>query len=105
MPLYFEYLYALHQRNKQDLEELLALETPKKKNLSDEICCKCKDKGHYADKCPEKVKENCLICSHKNDISLVTCHRCNDKGHYTYCFPKKRKKVSINGTMWSIVSP
>ena len=37
------------------MEELLALETPKKKkNLSDVICYKCKDKGHYANKCPVK---------------------------------------------------
>ena len=90
----------------QELEELLALKTPKKKkNLGDVICFKCKYKGHYADKCPAKVKENCLIRSHKNYISLVTCHKCNDKGHYANCCPKKRKEVSINGTMWSIVSP
>jgi predicted Zn-ribbon and HTH transcriptional regulator/DNA-directed RNA polymerase subunit N (RpoN/RPB10) len=65
--------------SKQDLEELLALETPKKKkkkNLSDVICYKCKDKGHYADKCPEKMKEKCLTRSHKKIISPVTCRRC-----------------------------
>jgi hypothetical protein len=49
----------------QELEDLLALEKPKKKkgisqvgkDLSLVTCYKCGDKGHYAYKCPQKYSE------------------------------------------------
>src|SRR3954465_11500140 len=41
-----------------ELEELLALERPKKKkkDISQVQCFKCKEMGHYANECPEKKK-------------------------------------------------
>ena len=83
----------------QDLEELLALETSKKKkkNLSDVICFKCKGKGHYADKCPEKMKEKCLTRPHKKIISPVTCRRYGATGHYVSGCPEWKKNKSLQG--------
>ena len=83
---------------KQDLEELLALETPKKKkNLSDVICFKCKGKGQYADKCTEKMKDKCLTRSHKKIISPVTCRRCGATGHHVSGCPEWKKDKSLQG--------
>jgi hypothetical protein len=50
---------------KRELEDLLALEKPKKKKGINQVgkdlnlvtCYKCGDKGHYANKCPQKYPE------------------------------------------------
>jgi hypothetical protein len=73
-----------------EVRDLLALERPKKKKDDSQVMCfKCKELGHYADKCSgryNKVKD-----SMKRDIRLVTCYRCKQKGHYA-------DKCSENGT-------
>ena len=49
----FERRYEEHE-----LEELLALEKPKKKKDKSQVqCCNCKEMGHYANECPEKKKK------------------------------------------------
>ena len=50
-----------------------------KKDISQVLCFKCKNKGHYANKCQEKKLQN---NPHKEDISQVMCYKCEKTGHY-----------------------
>jgi hypothetical protein len=82
----------------QELQDLLALEKPKKKkkcndreekDISQVTCYNCKDLGHYATNCPEKVKHKANKWevgkgSSKKDISQVECHKCQKLGHYSW---------------------
>src|SRR4051812_35969140 len=88
-----------------ELQELLALErTKKKKNKSQEnkqetmipkkkkdisqvMCHKCKELGHYASHCPEKKEDKTR--KPMRDINLVTCFKCGNKGHYANNCPEK----------------
>jgi hypothetical protein len=68
-----------------EVRDLLALEIPKnkkkmikKKDISKVQCFKCKELGHYADKCPERDNK----ANRQRGTDLVTCQKCNQKGHY-----------------------
>ena len=50
-----------------------------KRDISQVICYKCKNKGHYAN-----------TCIGKKDISQVQCFKCKDKGHYAKECPKNK---------------
>jgi hypothetical protein len=98
--------------DEQELEDLLALERPKKKknrqnpkekdtktktnkrkiprnivkkDISLVECYKCHLMGHYADKCPEKVENK-----PRRDISLVKCYKCRQMGHYADKCPERQ---------------
>src|SRR3954470_23014370 len=65
----FEVRYEEHE-----LEELLALEKPKKKKDKSQVqCCHCNDMGYYANECPEKKKKY-------KEISQVWCNNCKELG-------------------------
>ena len=88
-----------------ELEELLALEKPKKKkkcpnpnkkDITQVQCYNCKEMGHYANECPEKKKnqrnkQKAMIPKEKKDISQVMCFKCKELGHYVNFCPGKRK--------------
>src|SRR4051812_30034342 len=88
-----------------ELEELLALERPKKKkkDISQVQCFKCKEMGHYANECPEKKKnqgnkQETVIPKKKKDLSLVTCFKCKELGHYANHCPE-RMENKLNKSM------
>src|SRR4051812_2540978 len=88
-----------------ELEELLALERPKKKkkDISQLQCYNCKEKGHYANECPEKKKnqrnkQEAMIPKEKKDISQVMCFQCKELGHYASNCPEKMKN-KLNKSM------
>jgi hypothetical protein len=83
----------------QELEDLLALQRPKRKKnhhyskdkqIRHLLCYCCKEPGHYASECLEKRKnkskeqgvENEIMKKHTRDLSLVMCYKCGNKGHY-----------------------
>ena len=96
----FEVRYEEHE-----LEELLALERPKKKkkkkcpnpnkeDITQVQCYNCKEMGHYANECPEKKKnqgnkQKAMIPKEKKDISQVMCFKCKELGHYADKCPEK----------------
>jgi hypothetical protein len=77
-----------------EIRDLLALELPKKKkkkkiNKKDNskvLCFRCKELGHYADKCPERDNK----ANRQRGTDLVTCQKCNQKGHYARRCKEKR---------------
>src|SRR3954463_5509066 len=92
-----------------ELEELLALERPKKKkkcpnpskkDITQEQCYTCKEMGHYANECPEKKKnqgnkQEARIPKEKKDISQVMCFNCKEPGHYaSNCLEKMKHKIN-----------
>ena len=87
-----------------ELEELLALERPKKKkkcpnpnkeDITQVQCYNCKEMGHYANECPEKKnqgnKQEEVIPKEKKDISQVMCFKCKELGHYVNNCTEKMK--------------
>jgi hypothetical protein len=74
----------------KEVTDLLALEGPKrKKDNSKVLCFKCKELGHYLDKCPERNTKANRQGSVKKDLSLLTCYKFNQKGHYADKCAKK----------------
>ena len=88
-----------------ELEDLLALEKPKRKkncnnskekDISQVLCYNCKEKGHYAKECPEKnnrkdnEKGNGSKEKLRKDLSLVTCFNCKKEGHYMNGCPERK---------------
>jgi hypothetical protein len=73
-----------------EVRDLLALEIPKRKKKkkikekenSKVLCLKCKELGHYVDKCSEMYNKVNGQDSVKRDIRLVTRYKCKQKGHY-----------------------
>src|SRR5215216_2772883 len=75
-----------------ELEELLALERPKKKkkcpnpskkDITQEQCYTCKEMGHYYNECPEKKKrqedkQKLVKPKMRKDISQVWCNNCKE---------------------------
>lgn len=104
----------------QELNDLLALEKPKKnkcknqkinvpsytrnpkpskalvkKDLSQITCWRCKKTGHYADKCSQRETE--VIAKPLpvlRDLSEVTCFNCKELGHYADKCPKKHQDAT-----------
>jgi hypothetical protein len=75
-----------------EIRNLLALERPKKKkDISKVLCFRCKELGHYADKCPERDNKANRQSSVKKNLNHITCYKCKQKGHYA-------DKCSENGT-------
>ena len=55
------------------------------KDLTNITCYRCKDLGHYADKCPEKmlrIQGADIITKKPQDMSKVICFRCKEAGHF-----------------------
>ena len=55
-----------------------------KKNRRYRVCYRCRQKGHYASKCKEKVqnKDQCNKVQDNNQRN-VTCFKCGRNGHYS----------------------
>src|SRR5215216_5788374 len=85
-----------------ELEELLALDRPKKKkkDISQLQCYNCKEMGHYASECPEKKKrqedkQKLVKPKIRKDFSQVMCKHCKELGHYAnYCPEKMKHKIN-----------
>jgi hypothetical protein len=84
-----------------EVRDLLALEIPKKKKKmikkkenSKVLCFKCKELGHYADKCPQRDnKANIQGCVKKN-LNHITCFKCKQMGHYSnQCVEKSTSRL------------
>jgi hypothetical protein len=74
---------------KQDLEDLLAMEKPKKKKDIRQVECRKRKKlGHYLWDCPDKkgkesLKEGYVIkWEQKKDRTQDICFNCRESGHY-----------------------
>ena len=86
-----------------ELEELLALERPKKtkKDISQLQYYNCKEMGHYASECPEKKKsqedkQKLVKPKMRKDISQVICKHCKELGHYaSYCLEKPPQDLNL----------
>jgi hypothetical protein len=83
-----------------EVRDLLASEIPKKKKMmikkkdnSKVLCFRCKELGHYADKCPERDNK----ANRLRGTDLVTCQKCNKKGHYARRCEEKSTSTSENG--------
>jgi hypothetical protein len=89
---------AVVEYEENEVRDLLALERPKKKKDHSKVMCfKCKELGHYVDKCTGKYNKVNMQDSVKRDIRLVTCYKCKQKGHYTdKCSEKGYSKTLVN---------
>jgi hypothetical protein len=82
---------------KQELEDLLALEKPKKKkDISEVECRECKRLGHYSwdcpdkEKCKESVKRGYVIYGgQKKDRAQDICFNRRESEHYAINCPEK----------------
>jgi hypothetical protein len=74
---------AVVEYGENEVRDLLALERPKKKKDNSKVLCfKCKELGHYVDKCSGRYNKVNGQDRVKRDIRLVTCYKCKQKGHY-----------------------
>jgi hypothetical protein len=81
---------------KQELEDLLALEKPKKKkDISQVECRECKRLGHYSWDCPDKEKRKesekrgyVINGGQKKDRAQDNCFNCRESGHYAINCPE-----------------
>jgi hypothetical protein len=64
---------AVVEYEENEVRDLLALESPKRKDTSKVLCLKCKKLGHYAKKCPERNNK----VNRQRGTYLFTCHKCN----------------------------
>jgi hypothetical protein len=65
-----------------EVRDLLALERPKRKEDNSQVMCfKCKELGHYVNKCPGWYNKVNIQDSVKRDIRLITCYKRKQKGH------------------------
>jgi hypothetical protein len=92
---------------KQELEDLLALEKPKKKkDISQVECRECKRLGHYSWDCPDKEKHKesekrgyVINGGQMKDRAQDNCFNCRESGHYAInCLEK------YNGKDFSLVT-
>jgi hypothetical protein len=82
---------------KQELEDLLALENPKKKkDISQVECHECKRLGHYSWDCPDKEKRKesekkgyVINGGQKKDRAQDICFNRRESGHYAINCPEK----------------
>jgi hypothetical protein len=81
---------------KKELEDLLALEKPKKKkDISQVECRECKRLGHYSWDCPEKEKRKesekrgyVINGGQKKDHAQDNCFNYRESGHYAINCPE-----------------
>jgi hypothetical protein len=89
---------------KQELEDLLAMEKPKKKkDISQVECRECKRLGHYAWNCPDKKKrkesenrDHETNEEQKRDCTQVNCFNCRESGHFANHCPEKLKGRDVS---------
>jgi hypothetical protein len=82
---------------KQELEDLLALEKPKKKkDISQVECHECKRLGHYSWDCSNKEKRKesekrgyVINGGQNKDRAQVVCFNFRESGHYANNCPEK----------------
>jgi hypothetical protein len=82
---------------KQELEDLLALENPKKKkDISQVECHECKRLGHNSWDCPDKEKRKesekkgyVINGGQKKDRAQDICFNHRESGHYAINCPEK----------------
>jgi hypothetical protein len=93
-----------HKYEKQELEELLALEKPrKKKDISQVECHECKRLGHYSWDCPDKEKykeikkRGYVINGGQKDHAQDKCFNRRESGRYAMNGPERYsgKDVSL----------
>jgi hypothetical protein len=80
---YFPTIVVEYEEN--EVRDLLALERPKRKKVNGkEMYFKCKELGHYAEKCTERNNKAIGQGSmKKKNLRQITCYKCKQKGHYS----------------------
>jgi hypothetical protein len=82
-----------------EVRDLLALEISKKKKIkkkdnSKVLCFRCKELGHYVDKCPERDNKANMQGSVKKNLNHITCFKCKQMGHYSnQCTEKSTSRI------------
>jgi hypothetical protein len=75
---------AIVEYGEMKVRDLLALERPKKKDTRKVWCCNCKERGHYAKKCPEESNKANRPGGVKKNLNHITCYTCKQQGHHSY---------------------